>query len=72
MTVNTSGGYLVVKLCRVFSVLQPCPDVYWFPIFTDIACDHIIEEMEHFGKWSGGGNMVCYHPVSNLLQRFTK
>lgn len=35
----------------------PCPDVYWFPVFTDIACDHIIEEMEHFGKWSGGGNM---------------
>ncbi|XP_067447334.1 procollagen-lysine,2-oxoglutarate 5-dioxygenase 1 isoform X1 [Thunnus thynnus] len=35
----------------------PCPDVYWFPVFTDIACDHIVEEMEHFGKWSGGGNM---------------
>lgn len=34
----------------------PCPDVYWFPIFSDVACDHIVEEMEHFGKWSGGGN----------------
>lgn len=33
----------------------PCPDVYWFPIFSDVACDHIVEEMEHFGKWSGGG-----------------
>lgn len=35
----------------------PCPDVYWFPILTDIGCDHLVEEMEHFGKWSGGGNM---------------
>lgn len=42
------------------SVPQPCPDVYWFPIFSDVACDHIVEEMEHFGKWSGGGNTVCW------------
>ncbi|XP_038577514.1 procollagen-lysine,2-oxoglutarate 5-dioxygenase 1-like isoform X1 [Micropterus salmoides] len=34
----------------------PCPDVYWFPVFTELACDHIVEEMEHFGKWSGGRN----------------
>ncbi|XP_056279355.1 procollagen-lysine,2-oxoglutarate 5-dioxygenase 1, partial [Pseudoliparis swirei] len=34
----------------------PCPDVYWFPIFSDVACDHIVEEMEHFGKWSGGNS----------------
>ncbi|KAJ8371197.1 hypothetical protein SKAU_G00112250 [Synaphobranchus kaupii] len=33
----------------------PCPDVYWFPIFTDVGCDHIVEEMEHFGQWSKGG-----------------
>ncbi|KAJ3586291.1 hypothetical protein NHX12_012691 [Muraenolepis orangiensis] len=33
----------------------PCPDVYWFPLFTDVACDHFVEEMEHYGKWSGGG-----------------
>uniref|UniRef100_A0A3B5KVN4 Procollagen-lysine,2-oxoglutarate 5-dioxygenase 1 n=1 Tax=Xiphophorus couchianus TaxID=32473 RepID=A0A3B5KVN4_9TELE len=36
---------------------NPCPDVYWFPVFTDVACNHLVEEMEHFGKWSGGGNM---------------
>lgn len=35
----------------------PCPDVYWFPLLSDIACDHLVEEMEHFGKWSGGGNV---------------
>ncbi|XP_041801818.1 procollagen-lysine,2-oxoglutarate 5-dioxygenase 1 isoform X1 [Chelmon rostratus] len=34
----------------------PCPDVYWFPVFSDVACEHLIEEMEHFGKWSGGAN----------------
>lgn len=48
-------------ICVSSSVPQPCPDVYWFPIFSDVACDHIVEEMEHFGKWSGGGNVVCYH-----------
>ncbi|CAJ1055230.1 procollagen-lysine%2C2-oxoglutarate 5-dioxygenase 1 [Xyrichtys novacula] len=37
-------------------VETPCPDVYWFPIFSDIACNHLVEEMENFGKWSGGGN----------------
>nr|XP_046253922.1 procollagen-lysine,2-oxoglutarate 5-dioxygenase 1 isoform X2 [Scatophagus argus] len=34
----------------------PCPDVYWFPVFSEVACNHLVEEMEHFGKWSGGGN----------------
>ncbi|XP_072334276.1 procollagen-lysine,2-oxoglutarate 5-dioxygenase 1 isoform X1 [Scyliorhinus torazame] len=37
-------------------LLQPCPDVYWFPIFTERGCDDIVEEMEHFGEWSSGGN----------------
>ncbi|XP_051895000.1 procollagen-lysine,2-oxoglutarate 5-dioxygenase 1 isoform X2 [Pristis pectinata] len=36
--------------------LQPCPDVYWFPIFTERACDDLVEEMEHYGQWSTGGN----------------
>ncbi|KAG7519033.1 hypothetical protein JOB18_000013 [Solea senegalensis] len=34
----------------------PCPDVYWFPVFSDIACNHLVEEMENFGQWSGGAN----------------
>ncbi|KPP69487.1 procollagen lysine 2-oxoglutarate 5-dioxygenase 1-like, partial [Scleropages formosus] len=38
-------------------VETPCPDVYWFPIFTDIACKHLIEEMENYGQWSGGFNV---------------
>lgn len=37
---------------------QPCPDVYWFPIFTETACDELVEEMEHYGQWSLGDNKV--------------
>ncbi|CAI5791219.1 multifunctional procollagen lysine hydroxylase and glycosyltransferase LH3 [Podarcis lilfordi] len=33
---------------------QPCPDVYWFPVFTDQMCDELVEEAENFGQWSGG------------------
>ncbi|XP_071331206.1 procollagen-lysine,2-oxoglutarate 5-dioxygenase 1 isoform X1 [Trachinotus anak] len=35
----------------------PCPDVYWFPVFSEVACNHLVEEMEHYGKWSGGANV---------------
>lgn len=41
-----------------FPPRQPCPDVYWFPIFTDTACDELVEEMEHYGQWSLGDNKV--------------
>ncbi|XP_072307017.1 procollagen-lysine,2-oxoglutarate 5-dioxygenase 2 isoform X2 [Eucyclogobius newberryi] len=33
---------------------EPCPDVYWFPMFTEKFCDELVEEMEHYGSWSGG------------------
>lgn len=49
----------------MYSVFQPCPDVYWFPIFSNDACDHLIEEMEHYGKWSGGGNVVFFWILQN-------
>jgi hypothetical protein len=35
---------------------QPCPDVFWFPLVTTRFCDELVEEMEHFGKWSSGTN----------------
>uniref|UniRef100_A0A9J8AR13 procollagen-lysine 5-dioxygenase n=1 Tax=Cyprinus carpio carpio TaxID=630221 RepID=A0A9J8AR13_CYPCA len=35
-------------------VEQPCPDVYWFPAFSDRMCDELVETMEDFGGWSGG------------------
>ncbi|XP_033841716.1 procollagen-lysine,2-oxoglutarate 5-dioxygenase 2 isoform X2 [Periophthalmus magnuspinnatus] len=33
---------------------EPCPDVFWFPVLTEKACDELVEEMEHYGSWSGG------------------
>lgn len=50
--------YLPYHCITVHLHLQPCPDVYWFPVFSNLACDHMVEEMEHFGEWSGGGNKV--------------
>ncbi|TRY64766.1 hypothetical protein DNTS_027664 [Danionella cerebrum] len=38
------------------AVEQPCPDVYWFPAFSDRMCDELIETMEDHGQWSGGGH----------------
>ncbi|XP_062870973.1 multifunctional procollagen lysine hydroxylase and glycosyltransferase LH3 isoform X2 [Trichomycterus rosablanca] len=35
-------------------VEQPCPDVYWFPVFSIEMCDTLIETVEDFGQWSGG------------------
>uniref|UniRef100_A0A8C2ZVE2 procollagen-lysine 5-dioxygenase n=1 Tax=Cyclopterus lumpus TaxID=8103 RepID=A0A8C2ZVE2_CYCLU len=37
-------------------VEQPCPDVYWFPAFSEKMCDHLVETMEHNGQWSGGAH----------------
>ncbi|XP_013880212.1 procollagen-lysine,2-oxoglutarate 5-dioxygenase 1 [Austrofundulus limnaeus] len=51
--------YIHMNYSRIMKdklIENPCPDVYWFPVFTDVACKHLIEEMEHFGQWSGGGN----------------
>lgn len=40
----------------LFVPSQPCPDVYWFPVVTETFCQHLIEIMENFGKWSSGTN----------------
>ena len=37
-------------------VSQPCPDVFWFPTVTETFCDHLVQEVENYGKWSGGKN----------------
>lgn len=39
-----------------FKLDQPCPDVYRFPLFTDLYTEQLIAEMENYGKWSGGGH----------------
>lgn len=35
---------------------MPCPDVVAFPFLTEKGGYDMIEEFEHFGKWSGGNN----------------
>lgn len=37
-------------------LLEPCPDVYWFPVMNDLFTDDIITMMEDYGKWSGGND----------------
>ncbi|XP_072314667.1 multifunctional procollagen lysine hydroxylase and glycosyltransferase LH3 isoform X2 [Eucyclogobius newberryi] len=37
-------------------VEEPCPDVYWFPAFSERMCDDLVETMEDNGQWSGGTN----------------
>ena len=36
--------------------LQPCPDVYWYPLISETFAKELVEEMEHYGKWSSGKN----------------
>ena len=35
---------------------EPCPDVYWFPIFTETFCREFVAEAENYGRWSDGTN----------------
>uniref|UniRef100_A0A4W4EDD6 procollagen-lysine 5-dioxygenase n=1 Tax=Electrophorus electricus TaxID=8005 RepID=A0A4W4EDD6_ELEEL len=49
--------YIHPNYTQIFSenhVEQPCPDVFWFPVLTEQACDELVEEMENYGSWSGG------------------
>ncbi|XP_025161345.1 procollagen-lysine,2-oxoglutarate 5-dioxygenase 3 isoform X1 [Harpegnathos saltator] len=36
--------------------IQPCPDVYWFPIVTRRFTNELIGIVEAFGQWSDGSN----------------
>ncbi|KAH0954090.1 hypothetical protein HN011_010425 [Eciton burchellii] len=36
--------------------IQPCPDVYWFPIATLKFTRELIEIVEAYGQWSDGSN----------------
>lgn len=51
--------YINENYSRIFDdeknfVEQPCPDVYWFPAFSEKMCDDLVETMEDYGEWSGG------------------
>lgn len=30
--------------------------MYWYPLISETFAKELIEEMEHFGKWSSGKN----------------
>ena len=30
--------------------------MYWYPLITETFAKELVEEMEHFGKWSSGSN----------------
>lgn len=38
------------------TLAMPCPDVYWFPVFTERFAKEMIEVMENYGSWSDGGS----------------
>ncbi|XP_061492936.1 procollagen-lysine,2-oxoglutarate 5-dioxygenase 2 isoform X2 [Rhineura floridana] len=55
--VDWKETYISPNYSKIFTeniVEQPCPDVFWFPIFSETACDELVQEMEHCGQWSGG------------------
>ncbi|XP_070802471.1 procollagen-lysine,2-oxoglutarate 5-dioxygenase 2 [Pituophis catenifer annectens] len=55
--VDWKESYINPNYSKIFTesiVEQPCPDVFWFPVFSETACNELVEEMEHFGQWSGG------------------
>ncbi|CAL8312658.1 unnamed protein product [Merluccius merluccius] len=55
--VDWKEKYIHKNYTRIFTenfLEQPCPDVFWFPVLSEKACDEIVEEMENFGSWSGG------------------
>ncbi|EYC27736.1 hypothetical protein Y032_0008g153 [Ancylostoma ceylanicum] len=39
-----------------YEIDQACPDVYDYPLVSERFAKEMIEEMEHFGKWSDGSN----------------
>ncbi|XP_053565984.1 procollagen-lysine,2-oxoglutarate 5-dioxygenase 2 isoform X2 [Bombina bombina] len=58
--VDWKEKYLNVNYSRIFTenfFEQPCPDVFWFPVFSEKACDELVEEMENYGEWSGSRNL---------------
>ncbi|XP_055550648.1 procollagen-lysine,2-oxoglutarate 5-dioxygenase [Wyeomyia smithii] len=50
-----SAGYYK-QLEKDFIPKQPCTDVYWFELGTEVFCDHLKEIVEGFGQWSDGSN----------------
>lgn len=52
-------------------IAQPCPDVYHYPLMSEIFAKELIEEMENFGQWSDGKNEVCFFLFVSWLTFWT-
>ncbi|KAJ3611007.1 hypothetical protein NHX12_021023 [Muraenolepis orangiensis] len=55
--VDWKEKYIHRNYTRIFTenfMEQPCPDVFWFPVLSEEACDEMVDEMENHGSWSGG------------------
>lgn len=44
------------SLAKDATIEEPCPDVFWFPIFSERFCDELVDEAESYGSWSDGTN----------------
>lgn len=42
---------------EVEDILQPCPDVFWFPLVSEKFCAQLINETETANLWSDGSNL---------------
>uniref|UniRef100_A0A8C2ASE6 procollagen-lysine 5-dioxygenase n=1 Tax=Cyprinus carpio TaxID=7962 RepID=A0A8C2ASE6_CYPCA len=75
--------YINPNYTRIFTdniLEQPCPDVFWFPVLSEKACDELVEEMENHGSWSGGKHefyvrykkasltMICHCMENNYME----
>uniref|UniRef100_A0A8C2ANN7 procollagen-lysine 5-dioxygenase n=1 Tax=Cyprinus carpio TaxID=7962 RepID=A0A8C2ANN7_CYPCA len=64
--------YINPNYTRIFTdniLEQPCPDVFWFPVLSEKACDELVEEMENHGSWSGGKHEYVAH-LHDFQRRF--
>ena len=48
---------------------QPCPDVYWFPLFKERFAQDLIDVCENYGQWSDGSHTVSHYPVKNYGEK---
>ena len=51
-----------------YKLEEPCTDVFWFPLFSPEFCLELIDEVEHFGLWSGGKHDVSERKILSHTQ----
>ena len=45
--IQDGGGQSAVFMLQCSFLFQPCPDVYWFPLFKEIYATHLVEVRLH-------------------------